>query len=95
MFAEVVGGYLSGSLALIADAGHMLTDAAAIVMALVAMWIAEKEASIERTFGYQRAEVLAAFTQPVRAVADRGLDSLRGVSPGLQGGDTLKGGRCL
>lgn len=61
MLAEVVGGVLSGSLALIADAGHMLTDAAAIVMALVAMWIAEKEASIERTFGYQRAEVLAAL----------------------------------
>ena len=61
MLAEVVGGVLSGSLALIADAGHMLTDAAAIVMALIAMWIAEKEASIERTFGYQRAEVLAAL----------------------------------
>ena len=61
MVAEVVGGIWSGSLALIADAGHMLTDAAAIVMALVAMWIAEKEASIERTFGYQRAEVLAAL----------------------------------
>ena len=57
----MVGGIWSGSLALIADAGHMLTDAAAIVMALVAMWIAEKEASIERTFGYQRAEVLAAL----------------------------------
>ena len=61
MFAEVVGGILSGSLALIADAGHMLTDAAAIVMALVAMWIADKAASAERTFGYQRAEVLAAL----------------------------------
>ena len=61
MIAEVVGGIWSGSLALIADAGHMLTDAAAIVMALVAMWIADKEASIERTFGYQRAEVLAAL----------------------------------
>ena len=61
MIAEVVGGILSGSLALIADAGHMLTDAAAILMALMAMWIADKEASIERTFGYERAEVLAAL----------------------------------
>ena len=61
MVAEVVGGVLSGSLALIADAGHMLTDAAAILMALVAMWIADREASIERTFGYERAEVLAAL----------------------------------
>ena len=61
MLAEVVGGILSGSLALIADAGHMLTDAAAILMALIAMWIADRAASVERTFGYQRTEVLAAF----------------------------------
>ena len=61
MVAEVVGGILSGSLALLADAGHMLTDAAAIVMALGAIWIAQKEASPERTFGYQRTEVIAAL----------------------------------
>ena len=61
MIAEVVGGLLSGSLALLADAGHMLTDAAAIVMALVAMWIAERPASVERTFGYHRTEILAAL----------------------------------
>ena len=61
MVAEVIGGWLSGSLALIADAGHMLTDAAAIAMALVAMWIAEKAASVEHTFGYYRTEVLAAL----------------------------------
>ena len=61
MFAEVVGGILSGSLALIADAGHMLTDAAAIAMALGAMWLAEKSASVQRTFGYHRTEVLAAM----------------------------------
>ena len=59
--AEAVGGILSGSLALLADAGHMLTDAAAIAMALVAMWIAQKEASVERTFGYHRTEILAAL----------------------------------
>ena len=61
MVAEVVGGIMSGSLALLADAGHMLTDAAAIVMALVAMWIGQKEASVERTFGYHRTEILAAL----------------------------------
>ncbi len=61
MVAEVVGGVLSGSLALLADAGHMLTDAAAIVMALVAIWIAQKDASPERTFGFQRTEVIAAL----------------------------------
>ena len=52
---------MSGSLALLADAGHMLTDAAAIVMALVAMWIADRPASVERTFGYHRTEILAAL----------------------------------
>ena len=61
MLAEVVGGILSGSLALIADAGHMLTDALAIGMALAAMWVADKTASAERTFGYERTEVLAAM----------------------------------
>ncbi len=61
MVAEVIGGIVSGSLALLADAGHMLTDAAAIVMALVAMWIAQREASVERTFGYHRTEILAAL----------------------------------
>ena len=61
MIAEVIGGLFSGSLALLADAGHMLTDAAAIAMALIAMWIAQRPASIERTFGYHRAEILAAL----------------------------------
>ena len=57
----MVGGVISGSLALIADAGHMLTDAAGIAMALVAMWIAQQPASVERTFGYHRTEILAAL----------------------------------
>ena len=61
MVAGVIGGVVSGSLALIADAGHMLTDAAAIGMALFAMWIAERGATIERTYGYYRTEILAAF----------------------------------
>ena len=60
MVAEVFGGIYSGSLALLADAGHMLTDAASIALALVAVWIAGRPESIERTFGYQRTEVLAA-----------------------------------
>ena len=60
MIVEVVGGILSGSLALLADAGHMLTDAASIALALFAVWIAGRPESIERTFGYQRSELLAA-----------------------------------
>ncbi len=61
MVAEAVGGLLSGSLALLADAGHMMTDAAAIALALLALWIAGRPASIGRTFGYHRTEVLAAM----------------------------------
>ena len=61
MVAEVIGGILSGSLALLSDAGHMITDAAAIALALVAQRMAQREASAERTFGYRRAEVLAAM----------------------------------
>ena len=61
MFVEVIGGVVSGSLALLADAGHMLTDAAAIALALFAMWIAGRPASVESTFGYYRTEVLAAL----------------------------------
>ncbi len=61
MVAEAVGGFLSGSLALIADAGHMLTDAAAIALALGAIAIADRAATAGRTYGLQRAEVLAAL----------------------------------
>ena len=61
MFAEVIGGILSGSLALLADAGHMLTDAASIALALIAMHLAERPHSVRRTFGYHRLEILAAL----------------------------------
>ena len=61
MVAELVGGILSNSLALLADAGHMLSDAGALVAALLAMQIARRPASPTHTFGYRRAEVLAAL----------------------------------
>ena len=61
MVAEVVGGILSGSLALLADAGHMLTDAAAIALALAAMYLAGKPYTARRTYGYHRLEILAAL----------------------------------
>lgn len=60
MLAEVVGGLLSGSLALLSDAAHMLTDAGALGLALVAAYLATRPADDKRTFGYRRAEVLAA-----------------------------------
>jgi cobalt-zinc-cadmium efflux system protein len=60
LVAEVIGGLFSGSLALLADAGHMLTDAAGIGLALTAAAFAARPATPERTFGYQRFEILAA-----------------------------------
>jgi cobalt-zinc-cadmium efflux system protein len=59
--AEVVGGFMSGSLALLADAGHMLSDAAAIGLTLFAMRFARRTPTPTRTFGYFRAEILAAL----------------------------------
>ncbi|MEN8583443.1 cation transporter [Arthrobacter sp. KBS0703] len=61
VFIQVIGAALSGSLALLADAGHMLSDAAGVFIALLAAWIAARPASDLRTYGYQRAEVLAAL----------------------------------
>jgi cobalt-zinc-cadmium efflux system protein len=60
MVAEAVGGILSGSLALVSDAGHMLTDVAALGLALLAVRFATRPADEKRTFGFRRAEVLAA-----------------------------------
>ncbi len=60
MVAEAVGGWVSGSLALVSDAGHMLTDAAALGLAVVAAWLSVRPPDDKRTFGYRRAEVLAA-----------------------------------
>ena len=63
LVAEVVGAYLSGSLALLADAGHVLTDVAGLSLALFAAVLTARPATPERTWGYQRAEVLAAAAQ--------------------------------
>jgi cobalt-zinc-cadmium efflux system protein len=61
LVVEVVGGYLSGSLALLADAGHMLGDTAALGMSLWASSLALRPPDRKKSFGYRRAEVLAAF----------------------------------
>jgi cobalt-zinc-cadmium efflux system protein len=65
MLVEVVGGLLTGSLALLADAGHMLTDVAGIGLALLAIWFAARPATPERTFGHYRVEILAAVANSV------------------------------
>lgn len=61
MVVQVVGAILTGSLALLADAAHMFTDAAALVIALIASIVASRPANDRRTFGYQRAEVFGAL----------------------------------
>ncbi|MBQ9915917.1 MAG: cation transporter [Microbacterium sp.] len=65
MVVQVVGAILTGSLALLADAAHMFTDAAALVVALIATAIAARPADDRRTFGYQRAEVLGALVNGI------------------------------
>lgn len=68
MVAEAVGGWLTGSLALLADAGHMLADVAALTLALVAVWFASRPATPSKTFGYYRLEILAALVNGVALV---------------------------
>ena len=70
--AEVVGGLLSGSLALLADAGHMLSDAGALALSLFAIWIARKPATSGHTYGYYRSEILAALVNGATLVAISG-----------------------
>src|SRR6266542_1270957 len=61
MVVELIGSWLSGSLALLADAGHMLADAAALAVALFAAWIAQRPATAQRSFGFMRLAVFAAL----------------------------------
>jgi cobalt-zinc-cadmium efflux system protein len=66
---EVVAGVVADSLALLADAGHMVSDAAGLGLALVAAWAAGRPATFARTFGFRRAEILAALANGVALVA--------------------------
>ena len=66
---EVAGGLVTGSLALLADAAHMLSDNVALALALFAVWLADRPTTPERTYGYKRAEVLAALANGVTLVA--------------------------
>jgi len=65
LIAEVVGGLVTHSLALLADAGHMLTDVAGLGLALMAIRFGERPATPERTYGFYRVEILAALTNAV------------------------------
>ncbi len=67
--AEVVAGVLADSLALLADAGHMVGDVGSLGLALLAVWLAERPPTPERSFGFHRAEILAALANGVMLVA--------------------------
>ena len=68
MIAEAVGGWWTNSLALVADAGHMLTDVAALTLTLFAIWFAQRPATSKKTYGYYRLEILAAFVNGIALV---------------------------
>jgi len=69
MLAEAVGGWYSHSLALIADAGHMLSDVAALALSLFAVWISRKPPTSARSYGYYRTEILAALANAATLIA--------------------------
>ncbi|MPS76260.1 cation diffusion facilitator family transporter [Microbacterium sp. K35] len=79
MIVQVVGALLTGSLALLADAAHMFTDASALVIALIAATVAARPADDRRTFGYQRAEVFGALINAVILVALATVVAVQGV----------------
>ncbi|MBX9719778.1 MAG: cation diffusion facilitator family transporter, partial [Candidatus Obscuribacterales bacterium] len=68
MFVEAIAGFMTGSLALIADAGHMLGDVAALALAYFAVWLSSRPAGPSRTYGYHRSEILAALANSVLLV---------------------------
>jgi cobalt-zinc-cadmium efflux system protein len=69
MVAELAGGIIANSLALLADAGHMLSDVGALALSLFALWMAQKPATPRRTFGYLRTEILAALANAATLIA--------------------------
>jgi cobalt-zinc-cadmium efflux system protein len=68
MVAELIAGWWTGSLALLADAGHMFTDVAALILALTAVWFGSRPATSSKTFGYYRLEIIAALINGVALI---------------------------
>jgi cation diffusion facilitator family transporter len=79
LVAQVAGAWVSGSLALLADAGHVLADAGGVALALVATTLAQRPASARRTFGWQRLEILAAAINAVVLIGVAGFVLIEGV----------------
>lgn len=92
--AEVVGGLWTGSLALLADAGHMLTDVASLALALGALWMAQRPATVRHTYAYGRVEILAALLNGlfmwaiVAGIGYEAMDRLR-AAPAVRSGPML------
>ena len=96
MVVQIVGAALSGSLALFADAAHMFTDAAALVIALVASTVAARPANDRRTFGYQRAEVFGALVNAIILIVLSAWVAFEGISRLLKPGEAeIAGGLML
>ncbi len=96
MIVQVVGAVFTGSLALLADAAHMFTDASALVIALVASAVAARPADDRRTFGYQRAEVFGALINAVILIVLAVVVAVEGVSRLLDPGEAeVAGGLML
>lgn len=94
LLLEVVGGLLTNSLALLADAGHVLTDVAALGLSLCALWIAARPSSPRRTYGFQRVEILAALVNGLMLLAISGwvvweASQRLGQPPEVRGGGLL------
>lgn len=91
MLVEVIGGILSGSLALLADAGHMLSDFASLLLALLAFRISHKPADDKRSFGYDRFQILAAFINGLTLIVIAGWICVEAVQRFLQPVEVLAG----
>lgn len=91
MLAEVVGGIVSGSLALLADAAHMLTDAASLALAWLGFRLSERPADARRSYGFHRVKVLAAFTNGITLIALAGWIVWEAIQRLMQPGEILGG----
>jgi len=93
MVVEVIGGLLSGSLALLADAGHMLTDSMALALAIIAFRVGARPADLQRSFGYERFQIIAAFVNGLALVVVVGFIAIEAIgrlfSPVDVAGDTM------
>lgn len=95
MLVQVAGALLTGSLALLADAAHMFTDASALVIALIASAVAARPADDRRTFGYQRAEVLGALVNAIILIVLSVTVGIEGIRRLLEPADTEVAGPLM